>query len=192
MRFLLNAVAGDDGVEVVGFKRVVLVRCISGQSRVLFEALNGALFGVGVELFLGDTAIGAEILDGFASAVHHVFQANLCGIYAIVHQVGGKLFNQALGQLAANDVLVGQLLDLAVVAIHVVANEDEQLVDVFEVLAMLVYPAVGELRGLAFFRNLGLQPTQSLLADDLFRDSYFRAYGIHRLIRSEGEGWVCH
>ena len=184
---VLDGVARNDGVEVFSFERVVGVVGVCGQSGVLLQALDGALANVGVELLGRDAALLAELFLRHTLTADHLFHAHRRRIEGILHEVGGKFLDEALGELLADGILIGKFLNLAIVAVHVVANENQKLVDRLEIFAVGVDPAVGQLRFLAFLADVDLQPADSGLADRVFGNADFLGDRVDGIVGSKGE-----
>ena len=184
---VLNGVARNDGVEVLGLERVIGMVGVCSQSGILLQALDGALANVGVELLGRDAALLTELFLRHALAADHLFHAHRRCIEGVLHKIGGKFLDEALGEFLADSILVGKFLNLAIVTVHVVADENQKLVDRFEILAVGVDPAVGQLRLLAFLADIDLKPADSGLADRVFGNADFLGDRVDGIIRSKGE-----
>ena len=96
--------------------------------------------------------------------------------------LSAEAVQKALGQLGDDDVLVCQLLGLTVVLVHVVADEDQELVDAIELFDVRANELVGELGLLALLAVVELEPAQGLGTHFGFGDLDLGGHGVNRVV----------
>ena len=134
----------------------------------------------------------AEVLDLHAAAPAHFLETHARVELRHLDEVLGELFDQTGRKLFADDVLVSELLDFAVVLVHVEADVHEQLVDALDFLDVLVDPFVDEFRLFAVLARVQLEPALSLTTDLFLGDFDLGRSDVHGAVVGQGETQIGH